>query len=370
MEALGVPCSFITPAFPDQNRTTIEGIHCIQGVPVAETEIGRDPLTPVTESFLPKWISAQTRWPVAHIGLKTLVADREAVADEITKLRARGVRHISFDATEIGHLDRIAQLALEYFPDILPCGSAGLARSLARQLGASNSKGEKPGKIPPDPLFQRGRTTTLAPPFQRGGCESSDRVMEPLLTKRASSGPDRPDAGMHSAAGSFLFVCGSASQTLRLQVSELAENANVAVETLEADALVGDQARAGKAAILGRAAAALSKGDLVLQLTEPGIGQGPVEPRQLVEKLSEFAAKLIDTVKPAVLFLSGGDTAIALLERLRAKAVRLESEIPGGLVYGTLLGGPMSDRPVITKAGAFGSPDALLNLHRMIRRRP
>ncbi len=39
MEALELPLSFIAPAFPDQGRTTVGGIHCIHGVPVAA---GRD----------------------------------------------------------------------------------------------------------------------------------------------------------------------------------------------------------------------------------------------------------------------------------------------------------------------------------------
>jgi uncharacterized protein YgbK (DUF1537 family) len=71
--------------------------------------------------------------------------------------------------------------------------------------------------------------------------------------------------------------------------------------------------------------------------------------------------------KTAGLFLSGGDTAIAVLEQLDVTAVRLERELSSGLVYGTIAGGPLSGRPVVTKAGAFGRPEALFDLHRRLR---
>jgi uncharacterized protein YgbK (DUF1537 family) len=316
-----LPCSFIAPAFPGQGRTTVDGIHRINEVPVAETEIGRDPVTPVTESLLPKWIGAQTRWPVAHVSLETLITGLEVTAEEIARLRSRGARHISFDAIQVRHLDRIAQLALEYFPDALLCGSAGLAGSLARQL-----------------------------------------------PRRKAPEAGRQAAGLHMGTGRFLFVCGSASQNLRWQVAHLVEHADVAVETIPPAALVGDDERTAEATFLDRTVAALSERDLVLQLSAPGIGPATVDPQRLMVKLSELAVTLINLAKPAGLFLSGGDTAIAVLERLQAKAVRLESEIPGGLVYGIISGGPMSGRPVITKAGSFGQPDTLLNLHRAIQR--
>jgi hypothetical protein len=36
--------------------------------------------------------------------------------------------------------------------------------------------------------------------------------------------------------------------------------------------------------------------------------------------------------------------------------------VGGGLVFGRLMGGAFNEMPVVTKAGAFGPPDALLNL--------
>lgn len=320
MEALDLPFSFIVPAFPEQGRTTVGGVHHIHGVPVAETEMGRDPVTPVTVSDLPKWIGSQTRFPIAHVGVEAIDAGIEAVAAEIERQRSRGVRHISFDATEAEHLDRIARLALNRFPEALLCGSAGLAQRLAGQL----------------PQRRTPAAGEQAPILQ-------------------------------AEAGRFLFVCGSASETLRWQATVLAERGGVAVETLSPAALVREDALSIREAALSRAAAAFSARDLVLQLSSPGKGAAVVEPQRLVWKLAEFAVAVMARAKTAGLFLSGGDTAIAVLEQLDVKAVRLERELSSGLVYGTISGGPLSGRPVVTKAGSFGRSDTLLDLHRRLR---
>jgi uncharacterized protein YgbK (DUF1537 family) len=319
MEAMGLPLSFIVPAFPEQGRTTLGGVHHVHGVPVAASEMGRDPIGPVTDSVLPRWIGMQTVWPVAHLPVETIEAGLEEAAQAIERERSRGARHISFDATANGHLDRIARLALERFPDALLCGSAGLAQRLAGRL------------------------------------------------KRAASETVPRPAALEENSGHFLFVCGSASETLRRQATVLAEHAGVAVETLSPAVLIGDDAAALRESELSRAAAAFSQRDVVLQISPPSGPSGAVDPRSLVLKLAEFAADMMGRAKTAGLFLSGGDTALAVLERLQVKAVRLEREMASGLVYGTLVGGPLTGGPIVTKAGSFGPPHALLSLYRSLR---
>ena len=52
LDALGYEMSFITPAFPEMGRTTIEDVHRVHGIPLSQTEISQDPATPVTDSRL------------------------------------------------------------------------------------------------------------------------------------------------------------------------------------------------------------------------------------------------------------------------------------------------------------------------------
>ena len=318
MRELGTALSFIAPAFPQQGRTTVAGIHRIDGVPVADSEMGRDPVTPVTESSVPKWIAAQTAGKVGHVGLEALAGGMDAAAHRVDCLLARGVVHVVFDAAEAAHLDLVARLALERFTGALVCGSAGLARCLVDRLMASS-----------DP------TADAAPPATR------------------------------PARGGVLFVCGSASERLRVQADRLTERAGVAQETLDPESLLEDAQAA--AAALSRTAAALARGDLVMRISPPGRAAPAADPQRLVAALADLAAAVAQRTRAAGLFLSGGDTAVAVLERLEVSAVRLERELASGLGCGVIIGGPMAGRLVITKAGSFGGPDTLLDVYRLLR---
>ena len=56
--------------------------------------------------------------------------------------------------------------------------------------------------------------------------------------------------------------------------------------------------------------------------------------------------------RTAGLFLSGGDTALAVLESLAVDALQLERELSSGLVYGVIVGGPWAGRPVVIRDAA------------------
>jgi uncharacterized protein YgbK (DUF1537 family) len=71
-------------------------------------------------------------------------------------------------------------------------------------------------------------------------------------------------------------------------------------------------------------------------------------------------------VRPDGIFLSGGDTASALLKALKAEAVLLERELLPGFVLGTFCMGPFHGLPVVVKPGAFGSSDALVRIYEML----
>ncbi|MEJ5358570.1 MAG: four-carbon acid sugar kinase family protein [Desulfobacterales bacterium] len=318
VEVLGAEASFIAPAFPAQGRTTREGIHRLDGRPVAETEMARDPVFPVTESLLPAWIARSSRRPVAHVGFRALEAGEEAAAVEIRRLLEKGAVHVCFDALEERHLELIASLALRRFPRVLPCGSAGLAAALVRGAGPA---------VPASP-----------------------------------AAPLRPPAG----GTGILWVCGSASERLREQADRIGASGGVHAETLAPEILGGPQKSASAGAALARAADALARGDLLLRLPPPGEGGRAADPAVLVEGLSRFVAQLMAQAAPRGLFLSGGDTAAAVLERLDAHAVCLEREVASGIVAGRILGGPYAGLLVVTKAGSFGPPEALVELRQRL----
>jgi len=318
MSAFNLALSLIAPAFIEQGRTTVDGIHCIHGKPVANTDMGCDPVSPVHASRLPDRVGQQACLPVAHIELATLERGPDATARAIDCAFNRGSRHFTFDAAAREHLDRIAHVALSRYPQALLCGSAGLAGSMARALAAGQS-------LPP-------------------------------------AGVSRIGAAL---SGHWLFACGSASERLHQQVRLFAERSSAMVETLEPDWLAADPPDERLTAAIHRAAGRLADGDTVVSLPPPS-GSHSAEPGRLAAGFARAIGAVIGASRPAGLFLSGGDTALAVLERLGTRAVRLEHEVGCGLVLGSLIGGGSDGLPVVTKAGAFGPPEALLTFREAI----
>ena len=315
MDVLDISMSFIAPAYVEQGRTTVGGVHCIHGTPVARTEMRRDPIAPVCESRLPEWIGRQAHLPIAHISLDVLNQGAAAAVAAIDRAAGSGVRHFTFDAAVPEDLDRIAHLALNHYPQALLCGSAGLAKSMARALGRHQPH--------PHPVWRL--------------------VDEP-------------------PAGHWLFACGSASERLRRQVQVLDEQANAGVVALDPAGHASGHPLENWAAAIRRAASQLAANDLVMTLAPPSADTSLADSDRLLAVFADAVHSVIAAVRPAGLFLSGGDTALAVLERLGARGIRLECEMASGLVFGRLVGGAMEGMPVVTKAGAFGPPDALLKL--------
>ena len=74
MDAAEMTAMPFLPAFPKMKRVTRNGVHYVDGVPVAESVFGKDPFEPVTASALTEIIGSQTEKPVVCHRLDSPVA--------------------------------------------------------------------------------------------------------------------------------------------------------------------------------------------------------------------------------------------------------------------------------------------------------
>ncbi|MFC5265259.1 four-carbon acid sugar kinase family protein [Kribbella qitaiheensis] len=112
----------VCPAFPAVGRTLVDGILLVHGVPVAQTAVGRDPVTPVRESHVPTLLDAPL-----------VVLDPRADDTELAAaLRGRGPV-VVVDARDEADLDRVARAVIALGNQAVAVGSAGLAAHLARR---------------------------------------------------------------------------------------------------------------------------------------------------------------------------------------------------------------------------------------------
>ncbi len=320
MDEMGFELSFIAPAFPDMGRVTLHDIHIVHGRPVAETELSGDPVTPVTDSELSRVIASQSRYAVGHVDLQFLEGDSDAMVAEVNRLAASGARHLVFDAQRQAHLERIARLALESSKNILLVGSAGLARGLMSHF-----------------------------PRRRG---------------HEGNKQDRLPEGYH------LLVCGTVAEPTRLQITALIEAYPYQVISLPAPLLLDSTRWNNLLLNANHAQRILSKNNLIVEVETGEATEGPMAKKpsrhragEIVRALGLFVAEVLRETTPANLFLSGGDTASAVLGAIGAQGIRLKGEIVPGMPAGTLMGGLIDGLPVVTKAGAFGRRETLVALH-------
>ncbi len=85
-------------------------------------------------------------------------------------------------------------------------------------------------------------------------------------------------------------------------------------------------------------------------------------------KALEAFCRLLPSLRPRALMLTGGDTASLVCLLLEAVGIRLADEILPGVPWGRLMGGASDNLVVVTKSGGFGPPDALETIRQSLPR--
>jgi uncharacterized protein YgbK (DUF1537 family) len=97
-------------------------------------------------------------------------------------------------------------------------------------------------------------------------------------------------------------------------------------------------------------------------LTSKGLSD-PLRYLEITKTLGQTALSALEKSKvdahDLALILTGGDTALSVLNLLKAEGIGIEGELLEGIVKGHLVGGDWDGLTIITKAGAFGKEDAL-----------
>jgi uncharacterized protein YgbK (DUF1537 family) len=345
-DAVAVVC----PAFPATGRVVRDGVLLVDGVEVHRTAVGRDPVGPVTESRVPVLLGA------AHTRLTGDDAEGDAAL-----LRGLGPV-VVVDAESDDDLARLADAVLALGPDAVPVGSAGLAAHLSTawaKEGAPADSVAGPGSAT-DPAQASGAAVG-AP---SGPADESATAPSPESASAASPAtePGRtnaapPVSAPADAAPPALVVVTSLHQATREQVAVLAADDRTRIEQPAARDLADDEAwRAWSAGVLSRFDPDAPRTALVA----PDDRDGALDPAAVARHFGVLAAGLAARHRLSGFVVTGGDGARALTSVLDARGITLTGEVAPGIPIGALTGGPLDGSAIVTKAGGFGSPTALL----------
>jgi D-threonate/D-erythronate kinase len=141
MRATATPTAIVCPAFPAQRRVVLDRVLLVDGVPVADSPVARDPAFPGASSSVVDLLRPQLDRALSWIPIDQLRAGADALAARLTRLAGTAV---IADAESDSDLDAIAEAALAVTPAPLLVGSAGLARALAARLGLLGERVDLP----------------------------------------------------------------------------------------------------------------------------------------------------------------------------------------------------------------------------------
>jgi uncharacterized protein YgbK (DUF1537 family) len=170
--------------------------------------------------------------------------------------------------------------------------------------------------------------------------------------------------------GNHLLVCGTKSDVTRRQIKTLLEVYPYEEIALDPGILTDEHRRDDFLNSASLVRSKLSANPIVVTIDSPPqsplfdrLRNQPKAAQSIIEALGRLLAAVLTGTRPGLLFLSGGDTADAVITCAGAQGIQILGEVVSGVVQGTLRGGPLDGLPVVTKAGAFGGDDTLVVLH-------
>ncbi len=296
------PLAF-APAYPTGGRTTVDGTHRLDGIPVADAAPGRDPVTPVRESHIPTLLRDSAGLEAAHVPLDVVRGEQDGFVDVLTRAHRAGVDVVAPDVETDGDLRAVASALLASAHGRISAGSAGLAEYLARPAQDSTQH------------VDLGRSVFVAAVVGTPSAHTKVQVERALRTGFARRVRIRSRADIESAL---------------------------------------------RAARPDRPSDRLTIFDTTLDGTAPR----PEERRRQLRCVGDLCRAIVGAADLPGLILTGGDTARAALDALEVDAIEVLGEIEWGVPGGHALRGTRRVASVVTKGGTMGGPDALTTAFR------
>jgi uncharacterized protein YgbK (DUF1537 family) len=325
LKETNISMAFMTPSYPEQERTVIEGILMVRGKPLSLTEASSDAATPVRESCVYELLERQSSHKVGWIDHTHVAPSGEGLQEAVKGEQKKGNQIIVFDAVRRRDLTRIADVAFRMDKKPLFIGSAGLAEEVAKRLSPSQ------GKTVPHSPRKREK------PFKH-----------------------------------IFIISGSASSVTYGQLNRVEQRKEITSFQLSKSLLMSDKEgrQIEEHNLSLTVGSSLARGHVILKTCSERLlskdSRGHPIHLEITKRLGHIALAALEKSKVDVgdlaVIVTGGDTAMSLINLLGVEGIEIEDEILEGIVMSHLIGGEWEGLTVITKAGAFGREDALVKI--------
>ncbi|WP_339319524.1 four-carbon acid sugar kinase family protein [Paenibacillus sp. FSL R10-2734] len=326
IEAFRADLCIVCPAVPKLGRTTLHGEQLVNGIPVHETEMGRDPMNPVHTSHIATILRHSTNQGIARIGLDQLTS----AAYHMCHLFEHGMRYVICDAVEDADLDLIVAAGLYSGLRIVWAGTAGLAQALARTLD-----------IPKEVNCDSDNLLKMQPDQGAAWFISGSQT---LVTERQ----------LNEFSPRCRINCQYTAESLLRESNTFANTEN----DWSRDDLVSDGPLVQDA--IFATAREEAEGLLFFEANQRGISIREMSSILLGSFVRRVRSKLDTCKNVSLLVLIGGETARSMLKELTINTIFLEHEFEPGIIESVAVL-PRAYK-IITKSGAFGDPNTLVRI--------
>lgn len=335
LEGFNADFCVLSPSYPAMKRVVVGGYELVDSRLLSKTEFGHDPVTPINESHIPTLIGRQTLLRVGHVRVDTLLKGENVIRTELLREFSNGAKIVVVDAVHDEDLDALAGACLRIHPLPVLAGSTGLAQALSKKVAGREDMAERPGR-----------------PSWAGYKRSSHTGLDTSLP--------------------VLIVSGSANPTTRAQVVKVGYEKDLTFIEIDISKVLylGQERECELRASVNRAVTSLEQGSSVI-ITVPErrkdsselVGRGNrLESSKIRDFLGDAVLNILRRVGLGGLILTGGDTALGVLEKLGAFSIYLEGEVAEGIPTGAICGGEFGGLRIVTKAGGFGKEDAMVKV--------
>lgn len=342
MEAAELPCALLCPAFPANGRTVVGGNLLVRGRPVARSAEGNDMLAAVAESHIPTLVGAQSKHVVMNCSTGDLESRR---AHELLDKAVQSAAIVICDAVSDNHLREIARLAWKRRKEVLCVGSAGLAGPLACLMNGD------------------------------------DRDEEPDIPRKQAEKDNRQQAnGLRTPV---IVAVGSLNPVSREQARFLADSGAIRMMLSPLD-VFGNDGRYRTDALGAACVSVMARGNVPLVVGPDKDSPTDVEgvdaagaalgfdtvrtAAAIARALASVVGAFVAWVPHAAVVATGGDVAQAVLRELQCTSLDVVGEVTNGIPLCRIHGGRFANTRLVTKAGGFGNPDALVQAVAMLSR--
>ncbi|MUK88723.1 four-carbon acid sugar kinase family protein [Ornithinibacillus sp. L9] len=311
--------AIVVASFPDSGRISSGGYLLVEGVPVQDTDVAKDPVMPITQSYVPAIIEEQSKYSVGHIGLDMVLAGAEPLKNAINRGVKAGQRIIVIDAVTDEDIETIAESMVEVENvKLVPVDPGPLTAAYSK---AYSHQLVEQSKV----IVTVGSVTSL-----------SARQLQ-YLKEKTNSTP--------------VYVSAEKLATLQSSWEEEVNRAiEVALERIQQDDVLIITTHKDGAKLVNFKAIAERE-----NTTQDALA------KRITDGLGKITRRVLEKTTYPVqgCFTSGGDVTASLCALSMASGIKLEDEVLPLAAYGTLIGGHFPGLPIVTKGGMVGDKKSI-----------